>query len=109
MNNLWDDLSKKVREGVESVVGKTEELTRIGRMKVEIMNIRRNIEKCFAELGRNVYHLLGEEKQPKISSNANVKATIARVKALEKTLREKEEELRQTGARKTVDTEVQPA
>ena len=54
MANLWDDIARTIREGVDTVVEKTEELTRIGRIKVDILNIKRKVEKNFSELGGRV-------------------------------------------------------
>jgi len=95
MANLWDDITKTIREGVDSVVEKTEELTKIGRIKVDIINIKRNVEKSFAELGGKVYHLIVEEKAGQIADNKDVKEIIECVKILEKELREKNEQLKQ--------------
>jgi len=45
MANLWDDIAKTIREGVDTVVEKTEKLTKIGKIKIDILNIKRNIDK----------------------------------------------------------------
>jgi len=107
MSTLWDDIAKTIREGVDSVVEKTEELTKIGKAKVEIINIKRNIEKHFAELGGKVYQLIVEEKQTKIASNTDVKNIINLVKELEKELKAKEAELQDAPAQQASETEVE--
>lgn len=93
MTSLWDDIAKTIREGVDTVVEKTEEYTRIGRIKVDILNIKRNIEKNFTELGGKVYHLTVEEKKTQIASDKEIKEIIECVKLLEKELEEKNKEL----------------
>jgi len=93
MTSLWDDIAKTIREGVDTVVEKTEEFTRIGRIKVDILNIKRNIEKNFTELGGKVYHLIVEEKKSQITSDKEIKEIIDCVKLLEKELEEKNKEL----------------
>ena len=60
MANLWDDIARTIRDGVGTVVEKTEELTKIGKIKVDIINIKRNVDKNFSELGGKVYHLIVE-------------------------------------------------
>ncbi len=92
MSTLWDDITKTIRDSVDTVVGKTEELTKIGKIKVDVINIKRNIEKQFAELGGTVYHLI-EEKKTSITSNADVKTIVEKVKNLEEQLNAKNEEL----------------
>jgi len=106
MSTLWDDIAKTIREGVDTVVGKTEELTKIGKTKVEIINIKRNIEKNFAELGGKVYQLIVEEKQTKIASNVDVKNLIDLVKSLEKELKAKQEELDNTSDKEATENEI---
>jgi hypothetical protein len=93
MGNLWDDIAKTIKEGVDTVVEKTEELTKIGKIKVDIINIKRNVEKNFSELGGRVYHIIAEEKKTQISSDKEVKEIIDCIKILENELAEKKEEL----------------
>lgn len=93
MPNLWDDIAKTIREGVDTVVEKTEELTKIGRIKVDLINIKRNIDKNFSELGGKVYHLIVEEKKTQIASDSEVKKIIDSIKILEKELKDKESEI----------------
>ena len=93
MANFWDDFTKTIRDGVDTVVEKTEEFTKIGRHKVDIINIKRNIEKNFAELGGRVYHLMVEKKKTQISDDKEVKVLLERVKVLEKKLKDKNVEI----------------
>lgn len=93
MANLWDDIARTIREGVDTVVEKTEELTRIGRIKVDILNIKRNVEKNFSELGGRVYQLISKEKNAAISTDKEAKEIIECIKILEKELDDKKSEL----------------
>lgn len=105
MSTLWDDIAKTIRDSVDTVVGKTEELTKIGKIKVDIINIKRNIEKQFAELGGTVYHLIDENKTS-IASNADVKAVVEKVKELEEQLDAKNAELEKVKAKEESVAEV---
>ena len=93
MANLLDDHARTIREGVDTVVEKTEELTRIGRIKVDILNIKRNVEKNFSELGGRVYQLISKEKNAAISTDKEAKEIIECIKILEKELDDKKSEL----------------
>ena len=53
--NLWDNLRQGFKDGLQYTVQKTEELTRIGRLKLDIVSEKRKMEKSFAELGRLVF------------------------------------------------------
>ncbi len=93
MANLWDDIAKTIREGVDTVVEKTEELTKIGKIKIDILNIKRNVQKNFSELGGRVYHLIIKEKKTAISADKEATEIIECIKILEKELDDKKSEL----------------
>ena len=97
MASLWDDIAKTIREGVDTVVGKTEEYTRIGKIKIDIINIKRNVEKNFSELGGRVYHLMVEKSKTQIAADKEVKKIIDSIKLLEKELQAKKDELAKVG------------
>ncbi len=97
MASLWDDIAKTIREGVDTVVSKTEEYTKIGKIKIDILNIKRNVEKNFTELGGRVYHLMVEQNKTQISGDKEVKKILDSIKLLEKELQEKKAELEKVG------------
>jgi hypothetical protein len=97
MASLWDDIAKTIREGVDTVVSKTEEYTKIGKIKIDIINIKRSVEKNFTELGGRVYHLMVEQNKTQISGDKEVKKIIDSIKLLEKELQEKKAELEKVG------------
>jgi len=108
MTNLWDDIAKSIREGVDTVVEKTGELTKMGKIKVDIINIKRNVEKNFAELGGKVYHLIVEEKSTQVAGNKEVKELIECIKILEKELQEKNEEMKNIKSKSESPSESKP-
>jgi len=101
MTSLWDDIAKTIREGVGTVVEKTEELTKIGRIKVDIISIKRNVEKNFAELGGKVYNMIVEEKKAQVAGNKDVKEIVGRIKGLEEQLEKKKQELHKIKSRES--------
>ncbi len=108
MASTWDDLVKTVREGVDTVVEKTEELTKIGKIKVEIINIKRHVDKNFAELGGNVYHMIVEDDETQIAGNTDVKSIVERIRTLEQDLDRKNEQLEQVKVKDKKDVVKQP-
>jgi hypothetical protein len=106
MASLWDDIAKTIKEGVDTVVEKTEELTKIGKIKVDILNIKRNIEKNFTELGGRVYHVVVEEKKTQVAGDKEVKDIIESIKLLERELQRKKEELDNIRKKETVKEEA---
>jgi len=101
MSELLDNAKKSFGEWFSKAVDKageftreaadrTEEVTKLGKVKLDIFQIKRNIDKVFTDLGRCVYNLLGEEAK-NIEKNKSVKSYIDKIKTLEKNLEEMEE------------------
>ncbi len=93
MSPLWEDIKKKLKEGVTVAAEKTEEYTKIGKVKVEILNINRNIDKTFTNLGREVYTLIDKKKGAEISKNKKVIELVTKIKDLKTSLAAKEAEI----------------
>jgi hypothetical protein len=83
-------LLDSIRDGLELVVDKTEEYSKIGKLKVDIFTTKRNIEKQFTELGGRVYDLINLEKTDSVEDDEEVKKIIEEIRVLEKQLVEKE-------------------
>lgn len=93
MGSLWEDIRDGIRDGIELVVDKTEEYSKIGKIKVDIIGIKRNIEKGFSELGGRAYEILKENKKKNVGSDADVKRLVDELMELEKSLDEKKNEI----------------
>jgi len=91
--SFWDDLVNMFKKGVSTVAKKTDEYTRIGKIKVDIIGIKRDIDKKFNELGGKTYQLIVEQNDTKVATNEAVKLIIDDVKNLNQKLEEKKEEL----------------
>lgn len=91
MAKLWDDVKKSLKEWGTIAADKAEELTKVGRIRLDILSIKRDIEKNFTELGGKVYHLVAEENQTRIAGNDEVKKIVNRILNLEEELNKKKE------------------
>ena len=91
--SFWEDLSRVFKKSVSVVAKKTDEYAKIGKIKVDIIGIKRDIDKQFNSLGANVYRLIVDESNTRVASNEEVKEILDKVKELNKTLNEKKEEL----------------
>jgi len=106
-NQFWEKtmsaLLDSIRDGLELVVDKTEEYGKIGKLKVDIFGIKRNIEKQFTELGGRVYELMTTKSTTKIAEDEEVKKAIETVKGLEVQLKDKELEIDKVKTEKEVE------
>jgi hypothetical protein len=94
MGSLFEDIRNGIRDGIEFVADKTDEYTKIGKIKVEILSIQRNIEKSFSELGGRVYDLFGQDAKGQIAGDEQVVTLVGALKDLEKKLDDKKDEIK---------------
>lgn len=117
MASLWDDVKKSLGEWVakaadkageftKEAVGKAGETTKLGKIRLDIFQVKRDIEKNFADLGGTVYHLVTEEKVKNVEKEEKVTTIIEKIKELEKKLKEKEAEYEEV--RKSTQKTEQP-
>ena len=93
MGSLWEDIRDGIRDGIELVVDKTEEYSKIGKIKVDIIGMKRNIEKRFSGLGGRTYEILKENKKKNVGADADVKRLVDELMQLEKSLDDKKNEI----------------
>ncbi len=101
MAGLWDNIKKNVSEFAtkaaekageitREAADKAEELTKLGKVKLDIFQIKRDIEKKFTELGGTVYDLVNGTEETDIANHSKVQAIVKDVQNLEVQLKEKE-------------------
>ena len=91
METLWEKIRKTVIEGVTVAAEKTEELTKLGKGKIEILNTKRKISAKFTELGSILYDAIKEGNTDEAVKTTKVEELINAVKELESELESKEQ------------------
>ena len=96
--SLWQTIKKEldgpvdaVRKGLSEALDMAEDLTRKGRIKLEIRN-------QMVELGGRVHQLLAEEGVTDVAGDVEVKDILDRIKELDQKIKDKEEDLRRESA-----------
>ncbi len=90
MENLWGKIRKSVLNGVTVAAEKTEEYTKLGKAKFNILAVKRKISKQFAELGGIMYDAIKEKKAEDALKSPEVVNLINSLQELEKDITEKE-------------------
>ena len=103
MGTLFEDIKNGIRDGIELVVDKTEEYSKIGKLKVDILGIKRNIEKLFSELGGQTYELLSKEEKVDLAGDEEIKRLVDDLKAQEEKLDAKKNEIKNVKDQKDQD------
>ena len=93
MDKLWDKIKKSVSEGVSLAAEKTEEYSKLGKAKIEILNTKRKISKAFTELGGITYESIKAGNTDEIMKSSAVEELIDEVKKLEAELEIREQKM----------------
>ena len=94
MAKLLEKIKDVVEEKAYFVAEKAGEFARIGRAKLEIAKVKRDITKNLAELGGEAYSFINEEKVGEIAESDKVKRLVEKIRLLEIELDDKTKELK---------------
>ena len=107
-DKLGDRLKRQIREIYSVASVKTEEYARIGKKRLDILSLSRDVAREKRSLGERVYELSQREDTESILTDVTVKAIIGRIRKLEVEIGELEEEISKIRdeARKARDEEA---
>ncbi len=94
MKNLWEDVKSWLSETSQTVAREAEFLTKKGKLKLELYDLNRRLEKAFADLGGYIYDMGYVKKQRNFLRGKKTNDMIALIKKLEGQRGEKEKELK---------------
>jgi hypothetical protein len=92
MKTLWDDVKTWLSDATKTAIKEAEDLSRKGKLKMEMMSLSRHIEKKMAELGGMVYHTLSQAKTSELGQNEKVKVYFKEIRKMELELKRKQKE-----------------
>ncbi len=93
MAAFWEDLKRTVQQGLSVAAEKTEEYTKIGKIKMDILSIKKEIDKTHRELGQRVSALIDDKKADSMGSDGKVKELKDNLNSLKKNLVAKDAEI----------------
>jgi len=105
MEKLWEKIKKSVIDGMTTAAEKTEEYTKIGKAKLDVLAVKRKISKNFAELGGLVYDAVKEKKDEEVLKSEEFKNLIKTLKELDRELEEKETALEELTKKEEAEKE----
>ena len=92
MPSNWENIKKNVKDELSDVADTTKKYLKIGKGKLDMMNINNSLNDTFRELGIEVYNLISEEKRD-IQHKPKVKSLIAKVNQLKQSIKDEELEI----------------
>ncbi len=106
--NLWQTIKSEldgpfetVRKSLSGALDMAEDLTRKGRIKLEIQSARAEIRNQLTELGGRVHQMVVEEGITDVSGDTEVNGILERIKTTQAGIEEQEEELRREDEART--------
>ena len=95
METTWEKIRKNIITGYQSLSEKAGEMTRIGRLKLEIVAVKRDIEKAFIEVGGRVFQAFENKQTDKILAETEILTLIDTIRKKQSRLKNLEKEIEQ--------------
>ena len=89
MEKMWDSIKRGLHDGAELAVNKAEELTQLGRARLDIAAAKTRLSRLKAELGNEVYSGVQSGRIPALD-DSGVQELCDRIRACEAELSERE-------------------
>ncbi|MBN2425334.1 MAG: hypothetical protein JXR46_13695 [Calditrichaceae bacterium] len=91
---LWENLKKGLVDGLHTATDKTTEYTKIGRIKIDLLGLKKELEEKLVELGGRVYQAYDEKKEISLTSDMKIKQLLTRISELDQELKNYQKELK---------------
>ena len=93
MPSNWENIKKTVKGELSDAAATTKKYYKIGKVKLDKMNINNSLNDTFRELGIKVYNQITEEIKGDIRHNPKVKGLIEKVNQLKQLIKDEELEI----------------
>jgi hypothetical protein len=92
IETLWDDVRVWLGDATRTAVKEAEDLTRRGRLKLELLRLSRDIEKAMAKLGGKVYDRMKKSPDEPVVADEDIRRVTRDIARLETELHAKQRE-----------------
>jgi hypothetical protein len=92
IESLWDDVRVWLGDATRTAVKEAEDLTRRGRLKLELLRLSRDIEKAMAKLGGKVYDRMKKSPDEPVVADEDIRRVTRDIARLETELHAKQRE-----------------
>lgn len=98
MAPLWDDVKNAIVEGYVYASDKAEEMTQIGRAKVEILKLNRQIARVMGDMGGRVFEMFERGEQNAVPGDESLESSVARIHGYRQEISKWEKEIQKAKA-----------
>lgn len=93
MSSLWDDVKNAIVEGYVYAADKADELTQIGKTRVDILRVNRKIARTMSEIGGRVYEFFDRGEEGSIPGDEGIARNVEAIARLRTELERLEQEI----------------
>ncbi len=103
--SLWKYIKKSLRDGLQTASEITTEYTKAGRLKIDVVGVKKEIEEKFIELGGRLYHSIVKHKKYDVKDDKQMMQIIEQIKELEEELAVLQEQLKKVRDKEDIEPE----
>jgi len=92
IEELWSDVRLWLTDATKTALKEAEDLTRHGRLKMDLMRTSREIEKKMADLGAKVYARFSRDPDVPVVADEELKRLVQEIARLESDLAKSQQE-----------------
>jgi len=92
IETLWDDVRVWLTDATRSAIKEAEDLSRRGRLKMDLLRLSRDIEKTMAKLGGKVYNRVSKSPDAPVVLDDELNRLVREIARLESELHVKQRE-----------------
>jgi len=107
MSSLWEDVKNAIVEGYVYAADKADELTQIGKTRVDILRVNRKIARVMSEIGGRVYEFFERGEQAAIPEDEGIQRSVESIAKLRVELEQLEKEIEKIKAERVGKTSEQ--
>ncbi|NLA39767.1 MAG: hypothetical protein GX882_10425, partial [Methanomicrobiales archaeon] len=93
LSRWWEGFSPKIDEAYQNTLEKATDITRIAKLKYEIMQSQRILQKCHQELGEKAAEHIAEANSYDLQGLDRIEEIMNRIAELSSSIKEREEEV----------------
>ena len=98
MAPLWDDVKNAIVDGYVYASDKAEEMSQIGRAKVEILKLNRQIARLMGDMGGRVFEMFESSEQAAIPGDESLAGSVEKIHGIRQDISKWEKEIEQAKA-----------
>ncbi len=97
MGKFLDDFSRWLEDASRVLSKEAGDLTMKGKLKIEIFELKRQVQELFKELGQHFYSFFPLKGNEDFKSNQKIKHLVQKIRRIKNEIRKKEIEYRTIG------------